>query len=75
MKFKEFKNKTEKELQKMLSDLRLNLRELKFKSSADQLKNVRELRQVKRNIARVLMLLSNKHQAGKTETEVNNETK
>ncbi|NUM25019.1 MAG: 50S ribosomal protein L29 [Candidatus Buchananbacteria bacterium] len=73
MKFKELKTKTEKELQKLLADFRLNLRELKFKSSADQLKNVRELRRVKRNIAQILMLLSNKHQA-KPEAEVKNET-
>lgn len=58
MKFKEFKNKSEKELQKLLSDFREKVRELRFKAASDQLKNVRELREVKRTIARLLFLLN-----------------
>ncbi len=61
MKFKELKTKSEKELQKLLGELRTSFRELKFKAGADQLKNIRELRTVKKNIAQVLLLLSKKH--------------
>jgi len=57
MKFNELKIKTEAELQKLLQESRLQLRELRFKTAADQLKNVREVRRVRQTIARVMMLL------------------
>ena len=61
MKFNELKIKSEVELHKLLTELRLQLRELKFKTAADQLKNVREVRRTRQTIARVMMLL---HQHG-----------
>ena len=61
MKFNELKIKTEAELQKLLQESRLQLRELRFKTAADQLKNVREVRRVRQTIAQVMMLL---HQHG-----------
>lgn len=60
MKFKEIKNKPEKELRKILEDLQEKSRELRFRSNSDQLKNIRELREVKRTIARILFLLNQK---------------
>ena len=57
MKFQELKNKPEKELQKVLSDTRDKLRELRFKAASDQLKNNREIRGIRKTIARILFLL------------------
>jgi large subunit ribosomal protein L29 len=57
MKFKELKNKSAAELEKILFEWRQKLIQLKFKAAADQLKNVRELRQTKKTIARILFLL------------------
>lgn len=57
MKFNELKIKTEAELQKLLQESRLQIRELRFKTAADQLKNVREVRRVRKIIAQALMLL------------------
>jgi ribosomal protein L29 len=58
MEFKELKNKEEKELQKILSQTREKLRDLRFKDANKQLKNVREIRKAKETIARVLTLLN-----------------
>jgi len=66
MKFKELKNKPEKELQKLLQENHDKLRELKFKSASDQLKNIRELRQAKKTIARILFLLGQKKEVKET---------
>ena len=60
MKFKELKNKSDKELQKLLVEGREKLCELKFKVASDQLKNVREVREAKKTIARILFLLKQK---------------
>jgi ribosomal protein L29 len=46
------------ELQKILYDSREKLRELKFKDANRQLKNVRELRSLKREIATILTLIN-----------------
>jgi len=60
MEFKELKNKSAGELQKLLVDQRNNLRELKFKVASDQLKNVRTVRVARKIIARILFLLNQK---------------
>lgn len=57
MEYKELKNKSEKELQKLLSDQREKLRELRFKADANQLKNIREIRVVRHSIAQIMFLL------------------
>ncbi|HLC90098.1 MAG TPA: 50S ribosomal protein L29 [Patescibacteria group bacterium] len=62
MKFKELKNKNLNELQKILDEFRNKVRELRFKSAADQLKNVREIRAAKKVIARSLFLIQQKKQ-------------
>ena len=57
MELKELKSKTEKELRQFLGEAREKLRNLRFKDANKQLKNVREIRVVKKLIAQVLTLL------------------
>ncbi len=54
MDFTEIKNKSEKELHDLLNEKRSELRELEFKVSERQLKNVRSIRDTKKVIARIL---------------------
>jgi len=58
MEFKELKNKDQKELQTLLVVNREKLRELRFKDSNKQLKNIREIRVVRNLIAQILTLLN-----------------
>ncbi|PKL72360.1 50S ribosomal protein L29 [Candidatus Kuenenbacteria bacterium HGW-Kuenenbacteria-1] len=60
MKIKELKQKSEVELQKLLQESREKLRELRFKIALKQLKKVRNIRDVKKLIARILTLLNKK---------------
>lgn len=53
----ELKNKSASELQTLLSVEQEKLRDLRFKDSNKQLKNVREIRNVKKLIARVFTQL------------------
>ena len=62
MKLEEIKEKTKEELDKMLKDERENLRKLRFNLASGKVKNVREIRKVKKDIARVLTLLNKKSQ-------------
>lgn len=61
MEFKELQTKDKKELQKLLVVNREKLRELRFKDSNKQLKNIREIRVVRNLIAQILTL-SNKQE-------------
>ena len=61
MDFKELKNKTEKELKQFIAESRDKLRDLRFKDANKQLKNVREIRKIKKELARVLTLLNKKN--------------
>ncbi len=61
MEFKELKTKDKKELQNLLVVNREKLRELRFKDSNKQLKNIREIRVVRNLIAQILTL-SNKQE-------------
>ena len=58
MDFKELKTKTVTELHDILADLRDKLRDFRFKDSSKQLKNVREIRSLKKTVARVLTLIN-----------------
>ncbi|MEK7203136.1 MAG: 50S ribosomal protein L29 [Patescibacteria group bacterium] len=58
MEFKELIKKTIKELQKLLSESREKLRDLRFKDGNKQLKNVREIRQIKKLISQILTLIN-----------------
>jgi len=57
MKIKEIKQKSDKELKEFLIRLRNNLRELRFNLSGGKVKNINEIHQTKRDIARVLTVL------------------
>lgn len=60
MEFKELKKKTESELHKILAQSRDKLRDLRFKDTNKQLKDIREIRVVRKTIAQILTLLNNK---------------
>lgn len=57
MEISDLKNKNEKDLQELLAQKRDLLRELRFKVSEKQLKDVREIREIKKDIARLLTVL------------------
>lgn len=58
MEIKELKTKNPSELQALLAQSREKLRELRFKDSNRQLKNIREIRQIRETIARILTVLN-----------------
>lgn len=58
MTIKELKSKTESELQDLLADNRWKLKDLRFKNANGQLKDVREMRETKQIIARILTVLN-----------------
>jgi ribosomal protein L29 len=60
---KQLRKKTEIELKGSLGNLRGKLKQLRFDLAAGKVKNVREIRKIKKEIARILMLL--KEAAGK----------
>lgn len=61
MKIQELKQMQEADLKKFLQDSREKLRQLKFDLASGKVKNVREIRQIKKDIARTLTLFSQKH--------------
>ena len=60
MEIKELTTKTPAELAKLLAESQEKLRELRFKDSNKQLKNVRSIRVLKQEIARINTLLNKK---------------
>jgi large subunit ribosomal protein L29 len=60
MEFKELQTKDAGELQKLLDGSRAKLHDLRFKDFNKQLKNVREIRVAKQQIAQILTLLNKK---------------
>jgi len=61
MKKEIFKNKSEKELRTILKDKRNSLRDFRFKISKGKAKNVKEGRNLKKDIARILTALNAKN--------------
>lgn len=57
MKFSELKNKSAAELNRELTQLRATLRDRRFKVAEGQHKDVREIREAKTDIARILTRL------------------
>lgn len=53
MKIRELRRKSNKELQQSLIESRNKLRELRFNLAGGKVKNIREIRQTKRHIARI----------------------
>jgi len=60
MTIKELRLKTDAELNNLLTASREKLRELRFKDANKQIKNVREIRERRKTIARILTVLREK---------------
>lgn len=60
MKISEIRRKSEQELQKTLGDLKEKLRELKFNLASGKVKNVRNIRRTRKNIAKILTIINEK---------------
>ncbi|MBD3248179.1 50S ribosomal protein L29 [Candidatus Falkowbacteria bacterium] len=60
MELKELNKKSIKDLQSLLAQSRDKLRSLRFKDANKQLKNIREIRAIKKTIAQILTLLNSK---------------
>jgi len=58
MKTNELRTKTDSELKKLLQDSRERIRQLRFDLASGKVKNIREIRKVKKIIAQVLTLLN-----------------
>lgn len=54
----QFKDKSTPELHKNLADFRERLRKLKFDLSQGKVKNIAEIKDIKKNIARMLTILN-----------------
>ncbi|MCX6760923.1 MAG: 50S ribosomal protein L29 [Candidatus Nealsonbacteria bacterium] len=59
MKIAELRQKTKSELEGLLNDDREKLRQLYFDLSAGKVKNVREVRKIKKEIAQIFTLIKN----------------
>ena len=57
MKIKELRDKNKEELGKMLAEKRDKIRNVRFDIAAKQVKNNREIRNEKRDVARILTIL------------------
>ena len=60
MEIKELRQKSKEELGKLLKDIRERQRSLRFDLVTGKVKNVREIRQIKKDIARALTILKEK---------------
>ena len=58
MKYKELEGKSEKELLGMLAEDRSTLHAMQLKTSVNQLKGVRDMRDLKKRMARILTKLN-----------------
>ncbi|MBI3956388.1 MAG: 50S ribosomal protein L29 [Candidatus Kerfeldbacteria bacterium] len=58
---KELREKPEAELTTLLAEQRERVRELRFKISRDEHKDVRDLRESKKLVAQILTILREKH--------------
>lgn len=67
MDFKDLLKKSEKDLHDMLKSFREQIRTLRFSIGSDQEKNVRRLRSVKKDIAKILTILNKKTEELKDE--------
>ncbi|MCK9438816.1 MAG: 50S ribosomal protein L29 [Patescibacteria group bacterium] len=75
MDLKELKTKKDSELHSLLAKWREELRELRFKDSNRQLKNIREIRNIRKNVAQVLTLLNSDKNSTDIENNKNEENK
>ena len=61
----ELKNKSVKDLKEMLVEKKSKVRDLRFGVSGAQLKNVRDIRKYRKEIAQVLTLINSKEKTNK----------
>jgi len=61
MKIKELRQKTDKELKELLINNRKKLGQLKFDLASKKLKNVNELKELRKDIARIITILNKKN--------------
>jgi ribosomal protein L29 len=61
-KIREFSRLPKQELQRNLSEKRERLRQLRFDLASGKVKNVREIREIKRDIASIMTIFKNKNQ-------------
>lgn len=59
---KDFKEKSDKELEKDLLTKREQLREFRFKLSGSQTRDLKEGKNLKKDIARILTEINNRHE-------------
>lgn len=57
-KIREFKRIPKKQLQQVLNEKKEKLRQLRFNLTAGKVKNVREIREIRKDIARISTLLN-----------------
>ncbi|HBG81327.1 TPA: 50S ribosomal protein L29 [candidate division CPR2 bacterium] len=69
MKYKELIQKNDKQLDKELNDLYKNLRDFRFGMVAREIKNVKAIKNVKKDIARILTLKKERDIAKSLEEE------
>jgi ribosomal protein L29 len=69
MKTKDFKNKTEKELQALLTEKGLALRAFRFNVAGSNVRNVKEGRTLRRDIARIQTIFSSNKNSLKNTTK------
>ena len=62
MKQAELQKKTDEELLKIMAEERTKLQQLRFDLPGGKVKNIREIRQIRRSIARILTLLTKRQQ-------------
>jgi large subunit ribosomal protein L29 len=67
MKAKELKNQSNKELQKKLADTRAKIAQLNVDYRTKEVKNVREIRSLKRTVARILTIMSEQEKSAQGE--------
>jgi len=60
MKAPEIRQKTKEELTKSAKEMREKLRGLRFDLAAGKVKNVREIRQIRKDVGRILTILKEK---------------
>lgn len=63
MKISELREKTDLELDRMLADFRNKVRDLRFRVTARQLSDVREIREARKAIAQILTLKRSRRKA------------
>lgn len=63
MKAKDLKNKSMKELQKNLTDSRAKLAQLRVDYRTKEVKNVREIRVIRKDIAKILTIITEQQKA------------